>query len=65
MAEDHDCRYCESSWVAAVLFIFRGVLVVAEPKIKMLASGDACPDCGLAGLSIDHPITDPSFHVQL
>lgn len=41
------------------------VLVLAGPKIKMLASGDACPDCGLAGLSIDHPITDPSFPIQL
>lgn len=34
MTEDHNCRCLESSWVAAVLFIFQDVLVVGRAKNK-------------------------------
>lgn len=57
MTEEHDSRSSESSWVAAVLFIFQDVLVLVEPKIKMLSSRDACP-----GRWLGSPIHRPPHH---
>lgn len=66
MAEDYGACSFASCWVSAALFISHDMLVLTEPKIKStLSPGMPVVVCGLAALSIDHPIMDPSFHIQL